>query len=97
MISLPESKFNIVVFPQPDGPTIAVKVLGENFPEHGLRMIKCLTSGLLSDSLFIPVGCVKAPKVCSTLFLCYITNATPWKGRSTVVSPLAVSFTKRPL
>ena len=38
MISLPESKFNIVVFPQPDGPTIAVKVLGENFPEHGLRI-----------------------------------------------------------
>lgn len=38
MISRPESKFNIVVFPQPEGPTIAVKVLGENFPEHGFRI-----------------------------------------------------------
>ena len=37
--NLPERRFNIVVFPQPDGPTIAVKVPGENFPEQGFRIV----------------------------------------------------------
>ncbi len=31
----------MVVFPQPEGPSMAVKVLGENFPEHDLSI--CLT------------------------------------------------------
>jgi hypothetical protein len=35
----PESRLSIVVFPQPDGPTIAVNVLGENIPLHLLRMV----------------------------------------------------------
>ena len=38
--SRPESKFNIVVFPEPEGPKIAVTVLGSNFPEHYLRMVR---------------------------------------------------------
>jgi hypothetical protein len=32
-------RFNIVVFPHPDGPSMAVNVLGENFPEHYLRIL----------------------------------------------------------
>jgi hypothetical protein len=36
--NLPESKFNKVVFPEPDGPRMAVNVLGSNLPEAFLRI-----------------------------------------------------------
>ena len=36
--NLPESKFNKVVFPEPEGPRIAVNVLGSNLPEAFLRI-----------------------------------------------------------
>lgn len=43
-INLPDSRFSIVVLPQPEGPTIAVKVLGSNFPEQGLSMVLILST-----------------------------------------------------
>ena len=36
--NLPDSKFSMVVLPDPEGPTIAVKVLGENFPLHSFSI-----------------------------------------------------------
>jgi hypothetical protein len=33
--NLPERRLSNVVLPHPDGPTIAVKVLGENIPSQG--------------------------------------------------------------
>lgn len=36
---LPEMRLSMVVFPQPDGPRIAVKVPGEKRPEHSLRIV----------------------------------------------------------
>ncbi len=36
---LPESKFSIVVLPHPDGPNMAVTVLGENFPEQSFKIV----------------------------------------------------------
>ena len=38
-INLPDSRLSIVVLPQPEGPTMAVNVLGSNFPEQGFRMV----------------------------------------------------------
>lgn len=37
-ICRPEMRLSIVVFPQPEGPSMAVKVLGENFPEQDLSI-----------------------------------------------------------
>lgn len=37
--SRPESRFSIVVFPEPDGPKMAVIVFGENLPEHSFKMV----------------------------------------------------------
>lgn len=37
--SLPDRRFSIVVFPEPEGPNIAVTVLGENFPEHYFKIV----------------------------------------------------------
>ena len=48
--SLPERRFSIVVLPHPDGPTTAVNVLGENFPEHGFRIF--LTAGTVETPPF---------------------------------------------
>lgn len=36
---LPDSKFNIVVFPDPEGPKIAVIVFGLNLPEHYFKIV----------------------------------------------------------
>lgn len=36
--SRPDRRFSRVVLPHPEGPTIAVKVLGEKMPVHLLRM-----------------------------------------------------------
>jgi hypothetical protein len=43
---LPDNKFNIVVLPEPDGPKIAVIVLGSNLPEHSLSILLILFSFL---------------------------------------------------
>mgnify|MGYP006897122317 CR=1 FL=1 len=48
-ICRPEIKFNMVVLPQPEGPRMAVKLLGENLPVQGFKI--CLTA---SFSTFLP-------------------------------------------
>lgn len=37
--SLPDRRLSIVVFPEPEGPKIAVTVFGENLPEHSFKMV----------------------------------------------------------
>ena len=54
----------MVVLPQPEGPRMAVKVLGENFPEHCFRILFCLGS-----SCFCPLISVSSMMLAMTLIL----------------------------
>jgi len=64
--NLPERRFNIVVLPDPEGPRIAVIVLGANFPEHSFKIVLLIFCFLyLPSSPFIYLSMIAATEICS--------------------------------